>query len=98
MSAFIILFLLYKFLKWIYKNYISLQILTPIGDSNEESSNCHIYLELTSPQCKVLLYVSTLRASVVNVKFEAYIEATEVELRTKCLQTTAGLTWADGFY
>ena len=98
MSAFIIFFLLYKFYKWIYKNYISLQILMPIGDSNEENSNCHIYLELTSSQYKVLLYVSTVRASVVNVKFGPYIEATEVKLRTKCLQTTAGLTWADGFY
>ena len=52
MSAFIISFLMYKLYKWIYKNYISLQILTPIGDSDEAIA---IYT-LSLPHLKVRLY------------------------------------------
>ena len=58
----------------------------------------HIYLELTSSKEKILIYVTTVQASVLNIILNGNTQALSLNVNTFCLHTTATIEWSDGSY
>lgn len=91
-------YVIYKFCHFIYNRFIIYRITVPGIAGYKDNHNCHLYVELTSPQDKLLLYLVSINASMINIEFDRKIQVNIQETKNTCLSTCLILTWMNGYY
>lgn len=93
----IVTYLLYRFGKWIYHTFIEYKLMLPVKGKGQKAE-CHIYLELTSPHDKVVLYLMTIPHKLINITFDSQTSVTVTSFTRRCLYAYLHLHWYRGTF
>jgi hypothetical protein len=94
LTGIIVLYLLYRFVKYVYRRYIEYRIVVPtFTNSNYE---IHIYVEILNAQSKCRLYVISLSTSLLNVSIPTDISVTLEDLTDQWYDNSVKLNWTSG--
>lgn len=91
-------YLIYKFMVFIYNRYLAFRIIVPQISGDTSVYRCHVYLEVVNEKRKVLLYVASIAAAMVNVTFCADTRVKIKGVRNSCLSTLLELEWESGYF
>lgn len=93
----VILFLMYIVLKWIYKNFIQYKLLLPTR-TDPSASELHVYVEITSSDDKLVLYLMSIPCKLMNVTFNTQTSLTISNYSVKCTYAYLTLNWNKGAF
>lgn len=93
----VVLFLMYIVFKWIYKNFIQYKLLFPTR-TDPSSSELHVYVELTSHDDKLVLYLMSIPCKLMNVTFNTQTSLAISDYSVKCTYAYLTLNWNKGTF
>ena len=91
-------YLMYYVFKWVYDKYLAYKIFIPQMADDSNNYKCHVYIEIVHDYQKLIIYCSTIAASMHNVSFHKNTRVIIDKIHNTCTTTYINLKWIDGHY
>ncbi len=94
----IISFLIFNIFKYVNNRYLKFRVYMPKPSNRDRDHKVHFYLEIFNENEKELLYLNSVRSSLLNLRVHSKTRVSVADYSQSCLFGQLSLSWEKGCY